>query len=232
MVLMRFMIPTVGLLSYLTTLGVNAGASRADDRRRILRKWLTPRQFAVLLIRLRGQFAAVLLEGVGQGVVTDCEDARGEQTGVGRAVDRGCGDRYAPGHLGDREQGVQAVELRERDRDTDDRQRRHRGQHAGQVRRTAGAGDQYLQSARTSTEPVLDHGLGRAVRRHDVRLAGDAEALEDRFGALHDLVGRGTAHDDPNEWLHYVSRVPVPYARALSHAVTCAACTSSPTTVT
>ena len=60
----------------------------------------------------------------------------------------------------------------------------------------------------------------------------DAEALKDRFGALHDLVVRGTAHDDPNEWLHYVSRVPVPYARALSHAVTCAARTSSPTTVT
>src|SRR5665213_39075 len=100
------------------------------------------------------------------------------------------------------------------------------------MRRAAGTGDQHSESTRTSAEAVLDHGFRCAMRGDDVDLTRHAKALQDRLGTLHDLVVRGTTHDDPNHWLHYVSRVRVPYARALSHAVTCAALASSPTTVT
>src|SRR5665213_991684 len=100
------------------------------------------------------------------------------------------------------------------------------------MRRAAGTGDQHFESTRTSAESVFNHGLRCAMGRNDVHLTRHAETLQDRFGPLHDLVVRGTTHHDPNHWLHYVSRVRVPYARALSHAVTCAARASSPTTVT
>ena len=48
----------------------------------------------------------------------------GEQPGVARAADRDGGDRHAGRHLHDREQRVQTVEMRQRHRHADHRQRR------------------------------------------------------------------------------------------------------------
>src|ERR1700692_1237957 len=98
--------------------------------------------------------------------------------------------------------------------------------------RAAGSGDQDPESASTRLQSVVDHRLGRAMGRDHVHLVRNVESFQDRDGAVHDLVVRSTAHDDPHHWLHYVSRVLVPYARALSHAVTWALRPSSPTTVT
>ena len=63
-------------------------------------------------------------------------------------------------HLHDREQGVHAVEVLERHGDADHRQRRDRGEHAGQVGRSPGAGDDHRQAARRRPR-----GRRRASRR-------------------------------------------------------------------
>ena len=88
------------------------------------------------------------------------EDADGEQAGVAGVADRDRGDRDAGRHLHDREQRVHAVEVLERHRDADHRQRRDRGEHAGQVGRSAGAGDDH-RAARGRRRP----GRRRASRR-------------------------------------------------------------------
>ena len=56
-------------------------------------------------------------------------------------------DRDAVGHLHDRQQGVEPVELLQRHRYTDHGQRRHRRGHAREVRGTARAGDDHPQAA-------------------------------------------------------------------------------------
>ena len=53
-----------------------------------------------------------------------------------------------------------------------------RGDHAGQVRGAAGAGDDHLDAARLGALRELGHPHRRAVRRHDRLLVRDAEALE------------------------------------------------------
>ena len=58
----------------------------------------------------------------------------------------------------------------QRHRNADHRQRRDRGEHAGQVGRAAGAGDDHLEPAAGSRCAVLDHLARHPVRRHDVDL--------------------------------------------------------------
>ena len=80
--------------------------------------------------------------GIGRG-----EDPHGEQARVAGVADRDGGHRDAGGHLHDREQRVHAVQVLQRHRDADHRQRRERGQHARQVGRSPGPGDDHLQAA-------------------------------------------------------------------------------------
>ena len=81
-----------------------------------------------------------------QRVVGRAEDAHREQSGVACLpdADRRHGD--AVGHLHDRQQRVEPVELLQRHRHADHRQRRHRRGHARKVCGTAGAGDDHPQA--------------------------------------------------------------------------------------
>ena len=108
--------------------------------------------------------------GVGLG-----QDAHGQQAGVAGAVDGHGGHRHALGHLHDGEEAVEAVELRERHRDPDDGQGGDRGQHAGQMGRPAGAGDDHPEPAPGRVLPEGQHVARRAVGRDDAHLVGHAE---------------------------------------------------------
>ena len=86
-----------------------------------------------------------------QRVVVRAEDAHRQQPGVARLAHADRGDGDAVGHLHDRQQGVEAVEVLQRHGHADHRERRHRRGHARQVRGTTGAGD--------------DHAAGRVAPR-------------------------------------------------------------------
>ena len=73
------------------------------------------------------------------------------------------------------------------------------GQHARQVRGTAGAGDDRREAALGRHRGIVEEQIRRAVRRDDARLEGHAEFLEDHGGGLHGRpVGVG-AHDDADQ---------------------------------
>ena len=98
-------------------------------------------------------------------------------------------------HLDDGEQGVHAVERRASDRDPDDGQGGARGQHAGEVRRAAGAGDDH-RMPRSAVRAEVDHVEGRAMRGHHADLDGHAELGEDIGRRLHRPEIRVAAHHD------------------------------------
>ena len=104
-----------------------------------------------------------------RSIVPSGQDPDGEQPGVARAADRHRGDRDAGRHLHDRQQRVHPVQVRQRHRDADDRQRGDRGQHPGQVGGTPRAGDDHPQAALGCALPVVEHLLGHPVRRDHVR---------------------------------------------------------------
>ena len=97
------------------------------------------------------------------------EDADGEQPGVAAAADAHRRHRHAGRHLHDRQQAVQPVEPVQRPGHADDRQRRRRGDHAGQVGRSPGAGDDHPQAAAGRGLGVVEHPARRPV-------GGDARA--------------------------------------------------------
>ena len=115
------------------------------------------------------------------------------------AVDRHRRHRDAPRHLHDRKQAVEAVELRQRHGHTDDRQGGHRRQHARQVGRPAGPGDQDPQAAAGRLLAVGQHLARGAVSRRHPHLVGDLEALEHLCRTLHHGQVRRAAHDDSDE---------------------------------
>ena len=84
----------------------------------------------VLVADLLGEVGLVVLHRGAQLLVARREDPHREQAGVLGVADRDRRDRDAARHLHDREQRVEAVELAERHRDADHRQRRHRRRHA------------------------------------------------------------------------------------------------------
>ena len=87
-----------------------------------------------------------------------------------------------------------------------------RGDHAGKVRRAAGAGDEAFH-------PLLDHAIhpfhqevGRAVRGQRARLVRHAEVLELTRRVLHHVPVVGAAHHDSYQggfhgaWLRIIRR--------------------------
>jgi hypothetical protein len=56
--------------------------------------------------------------------------------------------------------------------------RPRRGRHAGQVRGTAGAGDDELQAARCRISGVFVEAVRRAVRRDDTGFERDTELVQ------------------------------------------------------
>ena len=119
--------------------------------------------------------------------------------GVLRVADGDGRDRDAGRHLHDREQRVEPVELLERHRHADHRERGHRCGHPGQVGRTACAGDDHPQPAVDGRDRVFHHPLGRAVGRDDAHLERDRELLEHVDRGLHHRQVGVAAHDDADE---------------------------------
>ena len=62
---------------------------------------------------------------------------------------------------------------------------RLRGDHARQMRRAAGRGDDHLEAARLGRRRVLEHPVRRAMRRDDLRLVRHAELGEQIDRRLH-----------------------------------------------
>ena len=134
----------------------------------------------------------LLQRGVGGG-----EDAHGEQPGVAGVADRDRGHRDAGRHLHDREQRVHAVEVLQRHRHADHRQRRDR-RRACPGRWAAPPAPAMItwQPAAGGLLAVGQHLLGHPVRGDHVGLVGDVELAERRRGRLHHRpVGVGPHHD-------------------------------------
>ena len=74
--------------------------------------------------------------------------------------------------------GCPAPERLRLHRHAEHRQVRHRRDHARQVRRAARAGDDHLEALVGRALGEGDQPVGRAVRRDDPRLVGDAELVE------------------------------------------------------
>ena len=139
-----------------------------------------------------------------QPLVGRGQDAHREQPRVARVADRDRRDRHAGRHLDDRQQRVEAVEVLEGDGYADHRQRRHRGEHPGQVGRSPGAGDDHPEPATRRLLAVGQHLLRHPVRRDDVGLERHVELLQRLRGSLHHRpVGVG-AHHDPDQGAHVV----------------------------
>ena len=103
-------------------------------------------------------------------------------------------------HLDDREQAILAAEGLGLHRHAEDRQGGHRGDHAGQVRGAAGAGDDHLEAVGLGAPGKFVQALGRAVGGDDARLVLDLERVE-RFGGMaHGRPVGLAAHDDGDGW--------------------------------
>ena len=73
--------------------------------------------------------------------------------------------------------------------------RRLRRQHARQVGRAAGAGDDRAQAAAGGGFGVVEHLVRHAMRRDDARFVGDAELGENLGGGAQGVPVAAGAHD-------------------------------------
>ena len=130
--------------------------------------------------------------GIAGGEHRDREQRRVARAG---AADREGRDRNAPRHLDDRVERVEAFQRAALDRHAEHRHGRLRGEHAGQVRGTAGAGDDRAQAARRGAFGIGEHLVGHAMRRDDARFVGDAELGENLGGGAEGVPVAAGAHD-------------------------------------
>jgi len=129
-----------------------------------------------------GLLAAEVLELGGDRLVLERKQRDGEERGVGRAgvADRKRGDRNALGHLHRREERVEALQVLGGHRHAEHRQRGVRRDHAGEVRCTAGRGDDCFHAVLLQARPDLlvrvrgqrgghgaHHCAGRVVGEHE-----------------------------------------------------------------
>ncbi len=169
-----------------------------------------------------------------QGRIGGGQDLHGQQARVRRVVDRDRGDRHAGRHLRNRQQRVDAVQHRGCDGHADHRQGRDGGDHAGQVRGAASAGDDHRESARSRVFRVVEHPARCAVRGDDRHFVGDAELREHVGRRLHHGQIGVAAHDDANQralrahWPEPITRT----RRLILPAVPSAAASVGPVTVT
>src|SRR4029434_6627115 len=94
------------------------------------------------------------------------------------------------------------------------------GDHAGQMRRSTGTRDQYLDPAGFSALREFGHPDRRAMGRDNVLFVRDAKALQRFDGVLHRLpVGR-RAHDDRDNGLRaFGFRLGAQYVSSLRSSV-------------
>ena len=163
--------------------------------------WIIPATGAFVRGRRRG------------GVRARCEDVRVRRDGGSRrSPRRGCcvgrarfsdgqrPDRNARRHLHNGQQGINAIENRCGNRDTEHRDERLRCNHSRQVCRAARGSDDHEQPALLRRRCVFEHPVGRAVRRHDASLVRDSKLLEQRARWREMLVVALAAHDHADEW--------------------------------
>src|SRR6476620_11413497 len=120
----------------------------------------------VLLEHGRPELLLERLHPLAQLGVGRTEDAHGQQPGVAGPTDGHRRHRNTGGHLHDRQQRIKAVELGQRNGDTDHRQRRRRRDHPRQMRSSACARDNHLDAPVSSGTRIVEHAVGRARRGH------------------------------------------------------------------
>ncbi|MDB6066893.1 MAG: hypothetical protein JWR26_3101 [Pedosphaera sp.] len=128
------------------------------------------------------------------------EDLDGEEAGVAAVADGDGGHGDAGGHLHDGEEGVEALEGFGLDGHADHGQRGQAGDHAGEMRGAACAGDDDAQAALVGGAGVLGHIQGRAVGGDYADFVGDAELDASVRGGFQCGPIGIAAHDDTDEW--------------------------------
>jgi hypothetical protein len=93
-------------------------------------------------------------------------------------------------------QRIDALQMRARHRHAEHRHGGLGGEHAGQVRRAAGAGDDGAQPAAGGALGVGEHVVGHAMRRDDPRLVRDAELGENLDRVSQGVPVAAGSHDD------------------------------------
>ena len=143
----------------------------------------------------------VLVELCGERGIGGGEQRHGEQRGVGGAglADRERRHRDAGGHLHDAVQAVLTGEMLARYRHAEHRHRRLRREHARQMRRAAGTGDDRSQPAVERRFGEGEHLVGHAVRRQHLRLVRHAELGEHLDRSAHGRPIAGRPHHDRDE---------------------------------
>ena len=136
--------------------------------------------------------------GVGRG-----QNLSRKQRRVGRAglADRQRAHRNALRHLHNREQRIQAVQLRGRNRNSEHRNQRLGRQHARQMRCAAGSGDDHAQAALARRLCVFEEPVRRAMRAHDARLMRNLERAQNLHGRREHFVVALAAHHHAHQRL-------------------------------
>ena len=157
------------------------------------------------LLRL---FAAEVVQLLPQPRVLYRENPHRQQRCVLRPgfADREGADGNAAGHLHDREQRIEPRQRPALHRHTEDWQHRLRSDHARQVSRSAGAGDDHGQPSLFGARGVFAHPLRRAMGGDHAALVRHAELGEQIGGMAHCLPVRLAAHDDADPRLLSIHR--------------------------
>lgn len=139
----------------------------------------------------RAALVELLMPTVATGIpLWFCNVRRVRGVGIG-------GEERTYGHLNDAQQTVLAVEVCGLDWYSDDGYCRLRGEHAGQMRRSARGSDDGLDASRRRRVGQLGHARGRAVRRGDGAVVRHLELLEDvQTSSQHAQVRVGAHGDD------------------------------------
>ena len=139
--------------------------------------------------------------GIADGKRLGGEHLRGKECSIGRAgfADSKGSNRDAFGHLDDGKQRIHAVERSGDDGNTKDGDESLGGEHAGQMRGSAGACDDGAKATRRRSFSVFKEPIRGAVGTDDTRFMRDVEGAENLDGGDHGLPVAPAAHDDAND---------------------------------
>lgn len=122
-------------------------------------------------------------------------------------------------HLDDRQQGVQSAKVFGGNGNADDGKRGLSRQHARQVRRPSGPGDDHLQTARPCLFGIGKEAIRRTMRRDHQQFVGDAELVQERNSFFQDRkIGRTSAdyshgHSPDRSLSRHISHHPYSHPR-------------------
>ena len=110
-------------------------------------------------------------------------------------------------HLHDRQQAIHAAQRLRLHRHAQHRQVGQRRDHARQVRRATGTGDDHPDAAPRRPLGIVDQPVRGAVRRDDLGLMRHAQRAQRVGGMAHRLPIGGRTHDDADEGLRHAGGV-------------------------